>query len=86
MSEHSQALAGSRFPEAPVEVAKGWYEMIHRYFAGTLGLVILGRALHALKRRGAAGQPLKLPLLVLGLVILLVVTSSATAPFIYTLF
>nr|WP_298136519.1 COX15/CtaA family protein [uncultured Pseudomonas sp.] len=70
MSEHSQALAGSRFPEAPVEVAKGWSEMIHRYFAGTLGLLILGLAIHALRRRGQAGQPLKLPLLVLGLVIL----------------
>ncbi len=70
MSEHSQALAEARFPEAPVEVTKGWYEMVHRYFAGSLGLVILGLAAHALRRRGAAGQPLKLPLLLLGLVIL----------------
>ena len=70
MSEHSQALAGTRFPEAPVEVAKGWYEMIHRYFAGTLGLVILGLAVQAIRRRAEPGQPLKLPLLLLGLVIL----------------
>jgi cytochrome c oxidase assembly protein subunit 15 len=70
MSEHQQALAGVRFPEAPVEVAKGWYEMIHRYFAGSLGLVILGLAAQALRRRGEPGQPLKLPLLLLGLVIL----------------
>ena len=34
MSEHKQAIAEARFPYAPVEVAKGWYEMIHRYFAG----------------------------------------------------
>lgn len=70
MSEHKQAIAEARFPEAPLEVAKGWYEMIHRYFAGALGLVILGLALHAVRHRGEPGQPLGLPLLVLALVIL----------------
>lgn len=69
MSEHKQTLAEVRFPEAPVEVAKGWYEMIHRYFAGSLGLVILGLAMQALRRRNEQEQPLKLPLLLLGLVI-----------------
>ncbi|ARU90562.1 heme A synthase [Pseudomonas sp. M30-35] len=69
MSEHAQGLAQSRFPAAPVEVAKGWAEMIHRYFAGTLGLVMLGLAVHALRQHGRAGQPVKLPLLLLGLVI-----------------
>ncbi|MFP6847858.1 MAG: COX15/CtaA family protein [Pseudomonas sp.] len=70
MSEHKQTLAEVRFPEAPVEVAKGWYEMIHRYFAGSLGLVILALAVQALRRRNQPGQPLKLPLLLLGMVIL----------------
>ena len=69
MSEHKLAIAETRFPEAPVETAKGWYEMIHRYFAGTLGLVILGLAIHAVRRRAEAGQPLKLPLAILALVI-----------------
>lgn len=69
MSEHKQTLAEVRFPDAPVEVAKGWYEMIHRYFAGSLGLVILGLAVQALRRRNEVEQPLKLPLLLLGLVI-----------------
>ncbi|WP_137973859.1 heme A synthase [Pseudomonas sp. F(2018)] len=69
MSEHKQTLAEVRFPEAPVEVEKGWNEMVHRYFAGTLGLVILGLAVQALRRRGVDGQPLKLPLLLLGVVI-----------------
>ncbi len=44
--------------------------MVHRYFAGTLGLLILGLAVQALRRRGEPGQPLRLPLLILGLVIL----------------
>ena len=69
MSEHKQSLAEARFPEAPVEVEKGWNEMVHRYFAGSLGLVILGLAVQALRRRGEPGQPLKLPLLLLGVVI-----------------
>lgn len=70
MSEHKQAIAEARFPDAPVEVAKGWYEMIHRYFAGALGLVILGLAVHALRHRHVAAQPVKLPLAVLALVTL----------------
>ncbi|WP_369958465.1 heme A synthase [Pseudomonas benzenivorans] len=70
MSEQSQALAEARFPEAPLEVAKGWYEMIHRYFAGSLGLAILALAVQALRRRGEPGQPLRLPLLLLGLVLI----------------
>ena len=70
MSEHGQALAEERFPEAPLEVAKGWIEMVHRYFAGLLGLLVLSLAVQALRRRGADGQPLRLPLALLGLVVL----------------
>lgn len=70
MSEHKQELAVSRFPDAPVEVRKGWNEMVHRYFAGLLGLVILGLAVQALGRRSEPGQPLKLPLLLLAVVII----------------
>lgn len=40
-SEAHIELAEMRFPDAPVDVEKGWPEMIHRYIAGTLGLVIL---------------------------------------------
>lgn len=32
--------AEQAFPERPVEAYKAWLEMIHRYFAGTLGLVV----------------------------------------------
>lgn len=70
MSEHKQAIAEARFPEAPVEIAKGWYEMIHRYFAGSLGLVILFIATQAVRRREEPMQPVKLPLAILALVIL----------------
>ncbi|MGN5788089.1 COX15/CtaA family protein, partial [Pseudomonas aeruginosa] len=63
------AHAELHFPDAPVEAEKGWYELNHRYFAGALGLLILGLALHALVRRGRDGHPLKLPLLLLAVVI-----------------
>ncbi|EWC42295.1 COX15/CtaA family protein [Stutzerimonas stutzeri] len=69
MSEQAQGLAALRFPEAPLEVQKGWNEMIHRYFAGALGLMILALAVQAVRRRSQSGQPLKLPLLLLAVVI-----------------
>lgn len=40
-SEGAIAAAEARFPEFPVEHDKTWPEMVHRYFAGLLGLVIL---------------------------------------------
>lgn len=37
---HEVAKAEMAFPERPVEKQKAWNEMIHRYFAGSLGLLI----------------------------------------------
>jgi len=37
---HEQSAALAAFPGKPVEAHKAWKEMVHRYFAGTLGLVI----------------------------------------------
>lgn len=63
------AHAQLHFPDAPVQADKGWSEMIHRYFAGVLALTILVLALQAWRRRHEAGQPLKLPLLILSVVL-----------------
>ena len=38
--QHEIALAQSLYPSLTVEADKAWLEMIHRYFAGTLGLVV----------------------------------------------
>lgn len=65
-SEHV-AAANAAYPERPVEAFKAWNEMIHRYFAGTLGLCILAIAIIAVVKREPS-QPLKLPLALLGLV------------------
>jgi cytochrome c oxidase assembly protein subunit 15 len=56
------------FPDRAVEPEKAWNEMIHRYFAGSLGLLILAIAIWSIKRR-AQGTPLRLPLLILVVVI-----------------
>ncbi|MBI2339626.1 MAG: COX15/CtaA family protein [Deltaproteobacteria bacterium] len=55
--------------ESPIDIKKAWTEMIHRYFAGTLGLFILVIAIISIKRRRQPGQPFLLPLLLLGAVI-----------------
>jgi cytochrome c oxidase assembly protein subunit 15 len=65
----SIAIAEARFPDSPVDVAKGWPEMIHRYAAGILGLVVFALAAYALRYR-KAGLPVKLPLFIAGFIIL----------------
>jgi cytochrome c oxidase assembly protein subunit 15 len=55
--------------QRPLEPAKGWKEMVHRYFAGTLGLVILLIAIWSwVRRRRDPGQPVWLPTFLLALV------------------
>jgi cytochrome c oxidase assembly protein subunit 15 len=68
-SEAQLAHAELHFPDAPVEAHKGWNEMIHRYFAGTLGLLISVLAGRAWANRRHPGQPVKLPLFLLAVVI-----------------
>ncbi|MCL6268484.1 COX15/CtaA family protein [Sansalvadorimonas sp. 2012CJ34-2] len=63
-------VAEARFPDAPVEVDKGWPEMIHRYVAGALLLLVAGLATSAIRNRKREGQPFKLPLLIFALIIL----------------
>ncbi len=46
-SHHEVNAAQAAFPHAPVEAAKAWKEMIHRYLAGILGLVIAAIAILA---------------------------------------
>lgn len=65
LTSEEVSAANEAFPERPVEAGKAWKEMIHRYAAAILGLLILGMSLlSAIKRRGR-----KLPHVLLGLVI-----------------
>ena len=61
------AKAEQAFPERPVEIQKAWNEMIHRYFAGALGLCILAIAVLSFRNRHL-GVPLFLPLTLLAIV------------------
>ncbi|GAB2927930.1 COX15/CtaA family protein [Rheinheimera gaetbuli] len=49
--EHHVAAAMEAFPERPLEPHKAWNEMIHRYFAGSLGLLIAAMFFIAVFRR-----------------------------------
>ena len=64
---HELAAAQKSFPQRPVEAPKAWKEMIHRYLASTLGLLILGLAVLSAVMRGR-GLPEKLPWVLVGLV------------------
>ncbi|HSO99823.1 MAG TPA: COX15/CtaA family protein, partial [Thioalkalivibrio sp.] len=61
--EARMAIANARFPDTPVDAAKGWPEMIHRYAAGALGLVVFGMAAFAFRHR-REGLPFRLPLFI----------------------
>jgi heme a synthase len=50
---HEQTKALQAFPGKPVETAKAWKEMAHRYVAGTLGLLILALTILAWRHRTA---------------------------------
>jgi len=72
---HVQA-AEALFPESPVEHDKTWPEMVHRYFAGTLGLVILGLAI-ATQRWAMRERTLSWPRWhTLGLLLLVIVQAA----------
>ncbi len=64
---HEIQAAESKYPERPVEAPKAWKEMIHRYLASGLGLVIVVMAFWSLRLR-AAGAPRVLPWVLVGLV------------------
>jgi cytochrome c oxidase assembly protein subunit 15 len=45
------AAAAQAFPGKPVEAGKAWKEMIHRYVAGALGLLVFAAGILAWRRR-----------------------------------
>lgn len=57
------------FPHRPVEYHKAVKEMVHRYFASTLGFVCLVLAAWAIANRRDPDQPVVLPIVLVGLVI-----------------
>jgi cytochrome c oxidase assembly protein subunit 15 len=50
---HEIAAAERIFPETPVDLDKTWPEMVHRYFAGSLLLLVLGLTVYCWRHRPA---------------------------------
>jgi cytochrome c oxidase assembly protein subunit 15 len=65
----NQHIANAAYPDRPVEYQKALKEMLHRYLAATLGLVILVLAAFAWRNRQDAQQPVRMPLALVALVI-----------------
>jgi len=75
------AHVNAAFPERPLEADKALKEMIHRYLASTLGLLILAIAAFAFSNRRDPAQPLKLP----GFLVVLVVFQGVLGMWTVTL-
>lgn len=70
---HEIQKAEAAFPDAPVELDKTWPEMVHRYFAGTLGLFVLAIAIISFRNHKQTPHqniPYKHALFLLALIIL----------------
>jgi cytochrome c oxidase assembly protein subunit 15 len=61
--------ANAAFPERPLEPEKALKEMIHRYAASALGLLILAMAVLAWANRRDPAQPMRLPGMLVALVV-----------------
>jgi len=57
------------YASRPLERSKAWKEMIHRYAAGTLGLLIMVIAILSWKNRARPGQQVVVPWILVGLVL-----------------
>lgn len=64
------AAAQAENPHGPVTFAKAWKEMIHRYFAGIVGLCIVGIAALAWRHRREAGTSPLLATVLVGVLLL----------------
>jgi cytochrome c oxidase assembly protein subunit 15 len=61
--------ANAAYPQRPLEADKALKEMVHRYFATALGLVILALAVLAYRNRRDRMQPVRLPAALVMLVV-----------------
>jgi cytochrome c oxidase assembly protein subunit 15 len=68
-SESAIAHAQVTFPESPIEHGKAWKEMIHRYLAGALGLLVLAIFVQAWRKRDEIKVAKWLPSFLLALIV-----------------
>ena len=65
---HERSAALANFPDRPVETHKAWKEMVHRYFAGGLGLLIAAIAFIGWRYRRELRQSPALPTVLVAVV------------------
>lgn len=66
---HELQAAAEAHPDQPLDAAKAWKEMLHRYIASLLGLLIIAIVVVSYRQRRSLPYSLRLPLLLLGGVI-----------------
>lgn len=71
--------ANQAFPDAPVEHDKTWPEMVHRYFAKSLGLITIALVVFAVRNRSE-----QQPVLLVGALLLLNVTMTVVTAIVGT--
>lgn len=76
-AQHEVAAAEAAYPERPVEAPKAWKEMVHRYLAGVVGLLIGALAVLAWRDRSRT-LPRQLALAVVGVVLVQIVFGALT--------
>lgn len=69
-SEAAITSAQQAYPDKPLQHAKAWKEMAHRYLAGTLGMFILLLGMLAFRNRHQLQTPWQLSVGLIGLIVL----------------
>jgi cytochrome c oxidase assembly protein subunit 15 len=67
-AHHEQQAAAQAYPDRPLDTGKAWKEMLHRYLAGTLGLLILALCILAWRKESRSQQSPALPTALLGII------------------
>ncbi len=68
-ASHEISTANEAFPERPVESHKAWKEMVHRYLAGILVLLVVAINFAAWRRQPDGGRYRLLATVILGLIL-----------------
>jgi len=77
-TQSAKAKALARYPAQKIETTKAWTEMVHRYVAGVLGLLILGFCFLLIRNRNTTHQPPLIPFALLALLALQVLLGAWT--------
>ena len=78
MGAEQSAAAQAAYPNRPLEAGKAWREMIHRYAAGTLVLIIIVIAALAIATRRSAHRATGYALALFGIVVLQAILGMLT--------